>query len=118
METVNATLNIRLTGPEILEGIKIQSRTQKSPHPNIEMEDDSVSEGDDNDESDGEGEGDGESDYEGDGEGEGGDDSPLPVPCHEHECVDGDVCCDIDQVLHAAAPEQTEGPVPAPEHKQ
>ena len=32
METVNATSNIRLTGPEILVGIKIHRRTKKSPH--------------------------------------------------------------------------------------
>ena len=32
METVNATSNIRLTGPEILVGKKIHCRTQKSPH--------------------------------------------------------------------------------------
>ena len=34
METVNATLNIRLTGPGILVGIQIHRRTQKSPHAN------------------------------------------------------------------------------------
>ena len=35
METVNATSNIRLTGPGILVGMKIHRRTQKSPHANL-----------------------------------------------------------------------------------
>ena len=38
METVNATWNIRLTGPEILVGRKIPRRTQKSPHANLDKQ--------------------------------------------------------------------------------